>query len=116
MFFFWKEQLSLGPARNKAMLLVQLWKQNIPQLALLQKRHFEFVNEDYTMKLDALIVINVDNQACIAIEKDPVHHGHAKHFDVHVHFVWHRIELEEIALQYCPTSLMVADILTKPLP
>ena len=71
--------------------------------------------EDYAMKLDAPIVINEDNQGCIAIAKDPSHHGRAKHFDVHVHFVWHQIKSKEISLQYCPTMLMAANILTKPL-
>ena len=50
---------------------------------------FSKAYEDYAIKLDVSIVINEDNQACIAIAKDPSYHGCAKHFDVHVHFVRH---------------------------
>ena len=57
-----------------------------------------------------------DNQACIAIANNPVHHSRTKHIDVQHHFVRERISLGDVKLEYCSTDLMLADTLTKALP
>ena len=36
-----------------------------------------------------------------------------KHIDVKYHFVQERVEDETVKLQYCPTEIMEADLLTK---
>ncbi len=42
--------------------------------------------------------------------------GRAKHIDLKVHFIREKVESKELKLLYCPTSQMVADILTKGVP
>ena len=56
-----------------------------------------------------------DNQGCIALTKNPVHHSRTKHIDVRHHFVRTKVESGEVAFHYIPTTDMVADIFTKPL-
>jgi hypothetical protein len=58
-----------------------------------------------------------DNQSTIAIAINPVHHARVKHFEIKTHYIREKIEDEKLVkLVYCPTELMVADILTKALP
>jgi hypothetical protein len=57
-----------------------------------------------------------DNQSCIALAKNPVHHARTKHIAVRHHYVREKVESKELHLQYVPTADMVADALTKGLP
>jgi hypothetical protein len=53
----------------------------------------------------------------IALTNGTVTHSHAKHIDIHHHFIRKRVALNsEIDLQYVSTKEMLADILTKQLP
>jgi len=61
-------------------------------------------------------VIQADNQGAIAISKNPCKHERTKHFDIRHHFVREKVLSGEVSLKYCPTTEMVADILTKALP
>ena len=56
-----------------------------------------------------------DNQGAIAIGQNPVAHARTKHIDIKHHFVREAIHMGTIHLQYCSTTEMVADLLTKPL-
>ena len=56
-----------------------------------------------------------DNQGAIAIAKNPVTHVGTKHIDIQFHSVWEAIEEGIIEIEYCPTGVMIADLLTKPL-
>jgi hypothetical protein len=58
-------------------------------------------------------MIYQDNQGCIAMAHNPVHHSRTKHIDIKFHFVRERIAAGEIKLEYIPTENQVADILTK---
>ena len=60
-------------------------------------------------------VIQEDNQSCIKMCENPVMHKRTKHIDVKYHFIRERVEDATIELQYCPTELMSADLLTKAL-
>jgi hypothetical protein len=60
-------------------------------------------------------VIFCDNQGAIALAKNPQSHGRTKAIDIHHHSQRERIARREVALQWVPTSKMVADGLTKPL-
>jgi len=62
------------------------------------------------------IVVKDDSQAAIAMSKNPVHHAKSKHIEVHYHFIREEVERGTITLEYCSTSDMVADLLTKALP
>ena len=57
-----------------------------------------------------------DNQSCIALAKNPVHHARTKHIDVQYHFSREKVESKDIEVVYVPTEDMVADALTKALP
>ena len=61
-------------------------------------------------------IINQDNQSTIAIAIDPINHGRVKHMDIKMYFIREHLKNKEVKLIYCPTGLMLADILTKPLP
>ena len=60
-------------------------------------------------------VLMEDNQGAIAIAKNPIIHARTKHIDIRYHYVREALQKRIIELRYCPTSDMIADILTKPL-
>jgi len=41
--------------------------------------------------------------------------GRSRHIDIRHFFVKDRVDKQEVDIEYCPTKLMVADYLTKPL-
>ena len=55
-----------------------------------------------------------DNQGTIALSKDPVNRQRSKHIDIRYHFIRTVQRLGEVAIKYCPTNSMVADIMTEP--
>ncbi|SGY29905.1 BQ5605_C002g01094 [Microbotryum silenes-dioicae] len=60
-------------------------------------------------------IIQEDNAACIQIAKDPVDHMRTKHFNIAHLFVRERVASGEVKLEYCPTHVDAADLMTKPL-
>ena len=62
------------------------------------------------------IPIQADNQSAIKILKNPVFSMRSKHIDVIYHFARERVARKDITFKYIPTSKMVADALSKPLP
>jgi len=60
--------------------------------------------------------VQCDNQAAIALTKNPEYHARTKHIDIHYHFIREHVDSGAIVLFYCPTHAMTADIFTKPLP
>jgi hypothetical protein len=64
---------------------------------------------------DEPVPIQIDNQSCIALAKNPEHHTRTKHIDIQHHFIREKVENNQVQLIYCPTEEMKADILTKPL-
>jgi hypothetical protein len=58
--------------------------------------------------------LQCDNQACIKIIKNPISSARSKHIDIQYHFVRERVAKGEVAIEYCMTQAMVADVLTKP--
>src|SRR4051812_39083272 len=63
-----------------------------------------------------LTLIYEDNQSCIALAKNPVHHARTKHIDIQHHFIREKVQLRKIELEYISTDEMIADTLTKSLP
>ena len=57
-----------------------------------------------------------DNQASIALSKNPKFHERAKHIHIHYHLIHNLIDTKKIELRYKPTSEMIADSLMKALP
>ena len=62
---------------------------------------------------DAPTVISEDNIGAIKLSANPIGHARAKHIDLRHHFIRDAIANNVIKVEYCPTSDMVADILTK---
>jgi hypothetical protein len=58
-------------------------------------------------------VIFEDNQSTIKLAKNPVQHSRTKHIDTRHHFIRQMIEENQIAIEYCPTEEMIADLATK---
>ena len=54
-----------------------------------------------------------DNQGAIEISRNPRFHNRTKHIDVTFHFIRERIASNEIRVVYCPSSDILADIMTK---
>ena len=74
----------------------------------------EFLTEmGFNMK--ASTNINEDNQSAIAIASNPIHHSRIKHLEVKARFLQENLEGGNVRLTFCPTELMLADILTKAL-
>ena len=62
------------------------------------------------------ILLHCDNQSAIALTRsDGQFHARTKHIDIRWHFIKFCIDDGTIAITYCPTENMTADILTKPL-
>lgn len=60
-------------------------------------------------------VIHNDNAACIASLKSKLSGSKLRHVKINFHFVKERIASDDIEVRYCPTTEMIADILTKAL-
>ena len=56
-----------------------------------------------------------DNQGCITLAENPEGHSRSKHIDVQYHYFRQLLEYGKIRLDYCPSTDMLADVLTKPL-
>ena len=91
------EYIALGSAVQEAMWLLQLLSD---------------LRCDMKMPMEIL----EDNQGAIAMAKNPVGHKRSKHIDIKHHFIREAVQTGTISLTYCPTSNMLADIFTKPLP
>jgi hypothetical protein len=61
------------------------------------------------------IKIMEDNQGCIAVAKNAINNSRIKHIDISFHFIRDYIQKGVFQVDYCETSKMIADIMTKPL-
>ena len=57
------------------------------------------------------VVIGIDNQAAIALAKNPVLHEKTKHIDTRHHFIRQAVQKGYIKLQYIKTNDSIADVL-----
>ena len=61
-------------------------------------------------------IIYQDNQACIKMTKSLVCGSKSRHIKIEHHYIRELVSNKRVALVYCPTSEMVADLFTKNLP
>ena len=59
--------------------------------------------------------INVDNMSASAIANNAKSGKNVKHMEIKYHYVQEMIDKKAVATAYCPTDIMLADVLTKPL-
>ena len=59
------------------------------------------------------MVLYEDNQSAICMSKNPQFHGRAKHIGIKFHYIREQVERGAVALKYCPSNDMIADMLTK---
>jgi hypothetical protein len=84
--------------------------ETICEMVWVNKLVSNLTTETYTLNLF------YDNQSSIHIAKNPVMHQRTKHIDIKYHFIRECIYKMNIKLNYLESKLMIADILTKPLP
>ena len=58
-------------------------------------------------------VIRCDNQSCVQMSMNPVHHDRTKHVEMRYHYVRDMVQRRVVELQFVPTDEQVADVLTK---
>uniref|UniRef100_A0AAV1U7U8 Uncharacterized protein n=1 Tax=Peronospora matthiolae TaxID=2874970 RepID=A0AAV1U7U8_9STRA len=59
------------------------------------------------------LMIREDNQSCIKMTKNPVNHGRIKHINIQYHHIRDEVKRGEVKLEYCETTVMLADSMTK---
>ncbi|KXJ62318.1 hypothetical protein RP20_CCG005753 [Aedes albopictus] len=60
-------------------------------------------------------ILREDNQSCITFVKTGRSSRRSKHIDTKERFVEELCRTGQLSLEYCPTDVMAADVLTKPL-
>jgi hypothetical protein len=60
-----------------------------------------------------IVVLHEDNQACIALSRNPQDQKRTKHIQNKFHYVRHQIKEKVFKLVYCPTRSQLADLFTK---
>lgn len=80
--------------------------------ALFLKHLFQELGENF----EGIVTVYEDNQAALAIARNPVYHSKQKHIDVQHHFIRDELDHGRIHLEYCDSKKNLADIFTKPLP
>jgi hypothetical protein len=68
----------------------------------------------YTSESGAIRILG-DNQGSLSLANNPENHQRTKHIDIQYHYTRELVESGAVVIEYCPTGLMLADILTKPL-
>jgi hypothetical protein len=71
------------------------------------------LRRDMQLRTEGLTQLWGDNQGTLALVKDPVQHVRTKHINVHRHAVRDCVTRGEAVFDYCPTTGMVANALTK---
>ncbi len=58
-------------------------------------------------------LIFLDNQGCLSLIQNLIHHSKTKHIDIQHHYVREMVSAKVINFEYVPTVKMVIDMLTK---
>jgi hypothetical protein len=61
------------------------------------------------------MLIYSNNQACIALAKDPIAYNYIKYINIYYYYIRELIVGQKTTIDYCSIVDMTADILTKPL-
>ena len=108
--------LLVGRARNKALLHNQLPKLKTRIVLCSSRMHMDSTTATRLKRTqNEASVVYEDSQAAIKISENPINHPKPKHIATKYHFTREQLESGQIALEFCPTEQMIADIMTKPL-
>ena len=70
---------------------------------------------DLEVVQDEPTVLMGDNQGSIAMARNPIAHSRTKHIDIRYHYIREALRDGVVDLRFCPSSEMLADLLTKAL-
>ena len=73
------------------------------------------VLKEFGVNIDSPMILHEDNKACIDLANNPESRTRSKHIDIRYHFIREHVRASTIKMAACPTTLMKADLLTKPL-
>ena len=68
------------------------------------------------MEDESPVRVLCDSQAALSIIKNPIHHDRTKHVELDRHFISEKVSNKKFEMEYVPSKLQIADILTKALP
>ena len=57
------------------------------------------------------LMAHEDDQSCIKMTKNPVHHGRAMHVDINYYHIRDEFKRGEVKIKYYETDVMLADIM-----
>jgi len=84
-------------------------------MAACQAQWLDNIFGELKMKEKGAITLMMDNKSAINLAKHPVTHGRSKHIETRFHFLREQVTKGKLSVEYCPTTVQVADIFTKPL-
>ena len=76
----------------------------------------ESLLKELSIPLHGKPILWCDNLGAGSLASNPVFHARTKHLEIDLHFVRDRVLANLLDVRYVPSSLQIADILTKPLP
>ena len=101
-----QKTIALSTAESETHAAVQATKEAIWLRNLL---------EELSFKQEQPTVIYCDNQAAIALSRNPEYHSRSKHVDIQYHFLRQHVDLQTVDLKFVESDEMAADGLTKSL-
>jgi len=72
--------------------------------------------EEIGLPVTQPVTIHTDNNGAIALSMNNKNYQYTKYINMHYHFVKEYAEANEVNFKYIPSTLNMADFLTKPLP
>lgn len=67
------------------------------------------------ISLSSSPIILCDNISAGSLASNPVYHARTKHIEIDAHYIREQVLAKKLTVQYVPSSLQIADILTKAL-
>ena len=104
----WKSKKQSVVARSSAEAEFRSMAQGVCEELWLKK-----VMKDLRKEVDLPMKLYCDNKAAISIAQNPVQHDRTKHIEIDRHFIKEKLEEGVICTPFVPSSLQVADVLTK---
>jgi hypothetical protein len=107
-----KKQRSISTSTTEAeyVALCQAGKQAVWARGLLRELGYtDLLEKQFT------VPISCDNESAIKLAENPENHARSKHIDVQFHYIRQLVAYNYIQIEFCLSTHMVADVLTKPL-